>query len=194
MLLQNPDDDKIWVSCDEVARGCLAGPITAAAVIWQPGPWDHLINDSKKLSASMRQQLVDYIKENAIDFAVEHVDNVEIDNINILNATMKAMHTCLDKLSVDFESILVDGNYFKSYKNVPHKTVVKGDSTYVSIAAASILAKETRDEYIKTCLSPQFPEYMWDKNVGYGTKQHIDAIVKHGPTPYHRLSFIKKYA
>jgi ribonuclease HII len=193
MLLQNPDDNKLWVSCDEVARGCFAGPVTAAAVIWQPGPWDHLINDSKKLSAQARIELVDYIKENALDYVVEHVDNVEIDKINILNATMMAMHRCLDQLLVDFDSVLVDGNYFKQYKDKPFKTVIKGDATYVSIAAASILAKETRDEYIKNHLSPQYPEYMWDKNVGYGTKQHIDALLQHGPTPYHRMTFIKNY-
>lgn len=188
-MLEQNSEDGLYASLDEVGRGCLAGPVVAAAVIWKPGPCDELINDSKKLSKKQRVELAEYIKDNAIDYSVVLVDNREIDRINILNATMKAMHLCLDDLDVDFDGILVDGNYFPSYKNKPHKTVVKGDGKYVSIAAASILAKVTRDNYM-TEMSRVYSEYGWDSNVGYGSKSHVAAIKEHGVTPLHRMSFL----
>lgn len=190
-LRQNSDENKLYASLDEVGRGCLAGPVVAAAVIWKQGICDERINDSKKLSKRERVDLAEYIKDNAIDYAVAFVDNKEIDEINILNATMKAMHMCLDDLDVDFDEILVDGNYFKAYKDKKHTTVVKGDGTYVSIAAASILAKVARDNYM-TEVSRQYPLYSWEKNVGYGSVAHVAAIKEHGVTPLHRMSFLSR--
>lgn len=191
MSLKQTSEERLYASLDEVGRGCLAGPVVAAAVIWKPGACDDMINDSKKLSKRQRVELAEYIKDNAIDYSVCFVDNVEIDRINILNATMKAMHMCLDELDVDFDEILVDGNYFKTYLDVPHKTVVKGDATYVSIAAASILAKVARDNYMLE-KSSEYPGYGWDSNVGYGSAKHVEAIRQKGVTPLHRMSFLGK--
>lgn len=191
MGLKQTSDDRLYASLDEVGRGCLAGPVMAAAVIWKPGVCDDLINDSKKLSKRERIEMAEYIKDNAIDYSIAFVDNKEIDEINILNATMKAMHVCLDELDVDFDEILVDGNYFRSYKGKPHTTVVKGDATYVSIAAASILAKVARDNYMVE-ISREYPVYGWESNVGYGSVSHVEAIKKHGVTPLHRMSFLGK--
>lgn len=192
MLCQNPKEDVLYASLDEVGRGSLAGSVVAACVIWKPGPKDHLINDSKKLSKKVRQELAEYIMENAIDYSICFVDNEKIDRVNILNATMEAMHSCLDTLKVDFDEILVDGNYFRKYKDVKHTCVVEGDAKYVSIAAASILAKEARDEYMKD-LALQYPQYKWEKNAGYGTREHTIALLEHGPSPYHRKTFIKNF-
>lgn len=192
MLLQNPDENLLYASLDEAGRGSFAGAVVAACVIWKPGPTDHLINDSKKLSAKTRKELVEYIKENCIDYSIQFVDAKEIDRVNILNATMYAMHKCLDELKVDVDHILVDGNYFKKYKHIKHDCVIGGDAKYVSIAAASILAKEARDSYMKE-MSHVYPVYHWDKNMGYGTKEHRDALTLHGACPLHRLSFIKNW-
>lgn len=191
MTLEQTGEDKLCASLDEVGRGSLAGPVVAAAVIWKPGPCDDMINDSKKLSKRQRVELAEYIKDNAIDYAVSFVDNTEIDRINILNATMKAMHQCLDELNVDFDKIMVDGNYFRNYKDKPHTTVVKGDGKYVSIAAASILAKVTRDAYMIE-MEKEYPGYGWDDNMGYGSASHILAIKEKGITPLHRVSFLGK--
>ena len=190
MLLQNPNDNLLYASLDECGYGALMGPVVTACVVWKPGDLDHMINDSKQLSPIMRWTLSEYIKENAIDYSITFIDNTVIDSINVLNANMKAMHKCLDKLNICIDSILVDGHRFKQYKNIPHTCVVKGDATYVSIAAASILAKVARDEYIKT-LHEKHPQYNWDQNMGYGTKQHIYAINKHGPSTLHRLTFLR---
>lgn len=190
MLLQNPDSDKLYASLDETGYGSLIGPVVVACVVWQPGEFDHLINDSKKLSPVLRKRLSEYIKENAIDHSITFIDQTKIDEVNILNANMMAMHECLDKLTLGYDHILVDGNRFRPYHDKPYTCVVKGDATYVSIAAASILAKVARDEYI-TKIAQEYPQYLWDQNMGYGTKQHIEAIQENGPTPYHRKSFLK---
>lgn len=175
--------------CDEAGRGCLAGPVFAAAVIL-PANFTHpLINDSKKLSAKNRETLRKVIESNALDWAVAQVDNVEIDKINILNASILAMHKAIDGLKKTTpEHLLIDGNRFKNYNSIPHTCVVHGDAIYQSIAAASILAKTYRDEFMLN-LSSQFPQYKWDENMGYPTKSHRQAIVEHGVTPYHRLSY-----
>lgn len=190
-MLEQTSEDVLYASLDEVGRGCLAGPVVAAAVIWKPGPCDDMINDSKKLNKKQRLELAEYIKDNAIDYAVVFIDNSEIDRINILNATMKAMHMCLDELDVDFDRVLVDGNYFRQYKNKPHTTVVKGDGKYVSIAAASILAKVARDNYMIE-KAREYTVYGWETNVGYGSSGHVAAIRQHGVTPLHRMSFLGK--
>lgn len=190
-MLEQTSEDVLYASLDEVGRGCLAGPVVAAAVIWKPGPCDDMINDSKKLSKKQRLEMAEYIKDNAIDYAVVFIDNSEIDRINILNATMKAMHLCLDELDVDFDRVLVDGNYFRQYKNKPYTTVVKGDGKYVSIAAASILAKVARDNYMAE-MAREYTGYGWETNVGYGSSGHVAAIREHGVTPLHRMSFLGK--
>ena len=172
---------------DEAGRGCLAGPVTAAAVILPLKYENKFLNDSKKLSQKKRIKLKDIIENEAICFGVSHVSPKKIDKINILNASILAMHNSIEKLkNVSF--ILVDGNRFKSFKSIPFKTVVKGDSKYLNIAAASILAKTYRDEYMKK-IHEEFPMYNWNKNKGYPTKEHRDAIKKYGPSKYHRISF-----
>jgi ribonuclease HII len=189
--MQNVCDDKIYVALDEAGRGCLAGDVYCAAVIWNPlftHPMADQIKDSKKLTPHQRDTLYEFITENAIDYAIAYVDVETIDSVNILQANMKAMHRALDSLSVNFEHILVDGNYFLPYKNIPHTCIVKGDDKYIPIAAASILAKVTRDRYMKD-LAQQYPEYGWDTNFGYGTPEHIAAIKEHGITKHHRRSF-----
>lgn len=193
MLKNNPSTDHIYVGIDEVGRGCLSGPVVAAAVIWNPDLIDSRlenIRDSKKINKQNRELLSDFIKENAIDYSIAFIDNKIIDEINILNATFMAMHKALDELTVDFDHILVDGNRFNKYKDKDHTCFVKGDNTYLSIAAASIIAKVARDEYM-TKLSSEYPDYKWDKNMGYGTKDHINAIKTHGLTSYHRTTFVK---
>ena len=178
----------IVAGCDEVGRGCLAGPVVAAAVIIDE-KFDHnLINDSKKLTTKVRLELDQYIRENAVDFAIAEVPPSFIDQHNILNASIHAMHLALDQLKTRPELILVDGNRFHPYNFIPHECIVKGDSKVLSIAAASILAKNYRDQLMLK-LHEEFPEYAWDKNVGYPTKAHREAIKKHGTTPYHRMSF-----
>ena len=191
MLLQNLDD-KLYVSIDEAGMGSLAGPVVSCAVIWKAGPYDYLINDSKQLSKQKREDIVEYIKDNAIDYQISFVDNDTIDKVNIYNANMLSMHTCLDNLDVSFDHIMIDGNKFKKYGDIEHTCYVKGDATYVSIAAASILAKVARDEFM-TQLHNEYEIYGFDKNKGYGTKEHIKNLKLHGPCPYHRRSYITNF-
>lgn len=184
---------QIEVGLDEAGRGCLAGPVVAAAVILKPGFDEPLLNDSKKLTEKRRVALRKMIEKEALAFAVGFVDHRKIDEINILNASFLAMHTALDQIDTPFQFLLVDGNRFKPYKDVPHACIVKGDGKYQSIAAASILAKTYRDAYMLK-LATEFPEYQWQQNKGYPTKKHVDAILKNGTTPYHRKSYhIKAY-
>lgn len=174
--------------CDEAGRGCLAGPVYAAAVILRPDFRNELLNDSKQLTERRRYELRDVIQRQAVAWAVGVVDNHEIDEINILRASILAMHRALDALEVRPEEIIVDGNRFYAYRDVPHTTIVKGDARFLSIAAASILAKTYRDDCMQR-LHREFPYYAWDKNKGYPTKAHRDAIRQHGITDYHRTTF-----
>jgi ribonuclease HII len=174
--------------CDEAGRGCYAGPVFAAAVILPSGFFHPLLNDSKQVTAENRDLLRVYIEANALAWAVARVDHDEIDRINILKASFKAMHLALDQLQPKPRLLLIDGNRFTRYKRTPHRCIVKGDSIFASIAAASILAKTWRDEYMRA-LHSEFPHYRWDRNKGYGTKDHRDAIEKFGLSRYHRLSF-----
>lgn len=174
--------------CDEAGRGCLAGPVFAAAVILPDHFSNALLNDSKQLSEKQRANLRPLIEREAVAWAVASVDNHEIDKINILNASILAMHKALALLNICPEHILVDGNRFKKYGDIPHLCVVKGDGKYMSIAAASILAKTHRDEYMEN-LHREFPVYNWQKNKGYPTKEHRKGIAENGITDYHRSSF-----
>ena len=178
----------IEAGCDEAGRGCLAGSVYAAAVILPPDYTNDELNDSKKLSAKRRYALREVIERDAVAWAVGVTTAAEIDEINILNASILAMHRALDKLAVRPEFVIVDGNRFKPYHDVPHQTIVKGDGKYLAIAAASILAKTYRDDYMHE-LHKEFPYYGWDRNAGYPTKQHREGIAEHGLTPYHRLTF-----
>ena len=187
-LLPNYSGKSLECGCDEAGRGCLAGPVVAAAVILPldfscPG-----LNDSKQLTELQRDELRIIIEQEAIAWAVALVDEKEIDEINILNASILAMHRAVDKLTVTPEFIIVDGNKFKKYGNVPHQTIVKGDSKYLSIAAASVLAKTHRDELMMK-LHGEFPQYGWDRNKAYPTIKHRQAIKQYGVSPYHRLSY-----
>jgi ribonuclease HII len=173
---------------DEAGRGCLAGPVTAAAVILPESFELPYLNDSKKLTDSQRYALRPMIEAEALSFAVAHVFQGEIDEINILNASIKAMHLALDKLNLKPAFIAVDGNRFKTYKNIPHECVIKGDGKYLNIAAASILAKTYRDDFMKK-LDLKHPQYQWKKNKGYPTSAHREGIQKYGITEYHRTSF-----
>ncbi len=178
----------IEAGCDEAGRGCLAGPVFAAAVIL-PGNFQHnILNDSKILSEKLRYQLRKEIQIKALSWAVAYADNREIDQVNILNASFLAMHRALDKLAITPKHIIIDGNRFKPYKNILYTCIVKGDSKYCSIAAASILAKTYRDDFMKN-INNEFPDYDWSRNKGYPTKKHREAILKHGITSYHRKSF-----
>ena len=188
MLKVYLDKNSIEAGCDEAGRGCLAVPVFAAAVILPKKFKNKVLDDSKKLSSLQREQLRVIIEEEAIAWAVESVSAAEIDKINILNASFLAMHRALDKLKSVPESLLIDGNRFKNYKTIPHQCIVKGDGKYMSIAAASILAKTHRDEYMEK-LHQQFPQYDWIKNKAYGTLKHREAIEKFGITEYHRKSF-----
>lgn len=174
--------------CDEAGRGCLAGPVTAAAVILPKNYKNPLLNDSKKLTPNQREILRTEIINSAIAWNVAFVSNNEIDNMNILRASVKAMHIALDGLSKVPQHLLIDGNRFYQYKNIAHTTIIKGDSLYLSIAAASVLAKTFRDEYMER-IHYEYPAYGWNRNKGYGTKYHREAILAHGLTPYHRKSF-----
>ena len=178
----------IEAGCDEAGRGCLCGPVSCAAVILPPDFECPELNDSKQLSEKKRAALRPYIEEHALAWAVVMVEADEIDRINILQASITGMHRALDALSIRPEHILVDGNRFRKYNDIPHTTVVKGDATYMSIAAASILAKTHRDELMER-LAEEYPEYGWAVNKGYPTKAHRAAIAKYGPTPHHRLTF-----
>ncbi|GHV61770.1 ribonuclease HII [Bacteroidia bacterium] len=182
------DLHKIEVGCDEAGRGCLAGPVFAAAVILPDDFVNDTLNDSKLLSPKQRDALRLIIEKEALAWAVASVSHHEIDKINILNASILAMHRALDKLSIRPEHILVDGNRFKSYQDIPHCCIVKGDGKYLSIAAASILAKTYRDEYMQE-LDAQFPQYNWKQNKAYPTKEHREKIKQFGITDFHRKSF-----
>ena len=180
--------NKIEVGCDEAGRGCYAGPVYAAAVILDPAKNNSLLNDSKKLSKKKRDELRVWIEENALAWAVGAVSSQEIDKINILNASFLAMHKAIDQIDIDFDHLLIDGNRFVNYKNVPHHCIIKGDGRHKSIAAASILAKTHRDEYMQK-IAKDFPMYDWMNNQGYGTLKHREALKKHGVCEHHRVSF-----
>ena len=188
MLLPFYHKDVIEAGCDEAGRGCLAGPVYAAAVILPKDVQSDMLNDSKQLSEKKRYALREVIEREAIAWAVGIVSNEEIERINILRASILAMHRALDGLKVRPEEIIVDGNRFKPYNDLPYTTIVKGDGKYMSIAAASILAKTYRDDCMKR-LNDEFPAYHWDSNKGYPAPAHRQAIREHGTTPYHRLTF-----
>lgn len=178
----------VEAGCDEAGRGCLAGPVVAAAVIL-PKRFKHpILNDSKKLSVKQRTELRDDIISSASDWKVAFIDNKEIDKLNILRASIKAMHIAIEGLKNEPEFLLIDGNSFYPYKNIKHQTIIKGDGLFASIAAASILAKTFRDEYMEK-IHEEFPAYNWAQNKGYPTVSHRKAILEHGITPYHRRSF-----
>ena len=178
----------IEAGCDEAGRGCLAGSVYAAAVILPPDYQNPDLNDSKKLTDKKRKALREQIERDAVSWAVGIVTPDEIDKINILNASILAMHRALDQLKVRPEAVIVDGNCFKPYKNLPYTTIVKGDGKYLAIAAASILAKTYRDDYMDA-LAEEYPQYDWKSNKGYPTKKHRAAIKQFGVTPYHRMSY-----
>ena len=188
MLLPFLNKDLIEAGCDEAGRGCLAGPVTAAAVIL-PKDFSHpMLNDSKKLTEKQRDKLRPIIEKEAITWVVASLTPAEIDIHNILNASFLAMHRAVDQLTTIPESLLIDGNRFKIYPNIPHHCIIKGDGKYLNIAAASVLAKTHRDEYMKR-LAKDFPVYDWHKNKGYPTKAHRAAIAQHGSCEHHRKSF-----
>ena len=180
--------NKVEAGCDEAGRGCLAGSVYAAAVILPPDYKNELLNDSKQLSEKKRYLLRSMIEKDALAWAVGVVTAEEIDKINILNASILAMHRALDALKVRPEAIIIDGNRFKPYQDIPYTTIVKGDGKYLSIAAASILAKTYRDDYMQS-IAEEFPQYDWKSNKGYPTKKHRAAIKEFGISPYHRKSF-----
>jgi len=188
MLKSSFSGNKIEAGCDEVGRGCLAGPVVAAAVILPLDYKHNLLTDSKQLSKPKREAIRIDILNDAIAYAVSEIHNDEVDKINVLKASFIGMHQALDQLLTKPELILVDGNKFIPYKNIPHHCIIKGDGKYLSIAAASILAKTHRDNLMEK-LSISHPEYGWERNVGYPTKEHRAAIEKYGITPYHRKSF-----
>ena len=187
-MLQLKLTNKTEVGCDEAGRGCLAGPVIAAAVILPKNFNNKFLNDSKKLNVITRKKLEIIIKKEAVSFGVGVVSPKEIDKLNILNASFLAMHRAIDKINCKFELLLIDGNRFNSYRDVEHKCIVKGDTKFLSIAAASVLAKTERDRIMKS-LSIKFPEYKWEKNKGYPTKKHREAILKYGANIHHRKSF-----
>ena len=188
MALEKQWFDGIEAGTDEAGRGCLAGPVTAAAVILPSNFTSDRLNDSKKLSLKVRLELKEKIEQEAVTFAVAHVFPEEIDQINILNASIKAMHLALAQLQIVPEHILVDGNRFHPYTDIPHQCMIKGDGRFLNIAAASVLAKTARDAYMAN-LHKDFPAYQWDKNKGYPTRAHREAIQKWGSNPHHRKSF-----
>lgn len=188
MLLPYFQSELIEAGCDEAGRGCLAGPVFAAAVILPKDFHHEVLTDSKQLTEIERYQLRTYIEEKALAFAVAQVDHLEIDRINILNASFLAMHLALEQLTLIPELILVDGNRFKAFRKVPHECIIQGDGKYFSIAAASILAKTYRDDFMHK-LADEFPEYHWYTNKGYATVKHREAVIAHGMSPYHRRSF-----
>ena len=188
MLKNHYYQDLVEAGCDEAGRGCLAGSVYAAAVILPPGYQNSLLDDSKKLTPRKRYALRDTIEHDAVAWAVGIVTPEEIDRINILNASFLAMHRALDQLKVRPEAVIVDGNRFTPYRKLPFATIIKGDGKYLSIAAASILAKTYRDDYMCS-LAEEYPQYDWQKNMGYPTKKHRQAIREYGITPYHRRSY-----
>ena len=188
MLKSHYYEDLIEAGCDEAGRGCLAGSVYAAAVILPPDYQNELLNDSKKLTVKKRYALREEIERDAIAWAVGIVTPKEIDKINILNASFLAMHRALEQLKVRPQAIIVDGNRFNPYEDLPFTTIIKGDGKYLSIAAASILAKTYRDDYMLS-LAEEYPQYGWQSNMGYPTKKHRQAIREYGITPYHRKSY-----
>lgn len=188
MLLPYLQENRIEAGCDEAGRGCLAGAVYAAAVILPPDFKNEMLNDSKQLTEKQRYALRRVIEESALAWAVGIVSPEDIDQINILNASFLAMHRAIDQLKIRPEHLLIDGNRFNPYPNIPHTTIVKGDGKYLSIAAASILAKTYRDDYMNQ-LHREYPVYDWDHNKGYPTKKHRAAIAEHGISPYHRKSY-----
>jgi len=188
MLLNTYQNEWVEAGCDEAGRGCYAGPVFAAAVILPQNFYHHLLNDSKQVKEKDRNELRIYIEQNATSYAVAMIDNVEIDSINILKASIKAMHKAINQLTVIPQFLAIDGNRFYSYKNIKHQCIVKGDGKFANIAAASILAKTYRDEYMKK-LQTKFPVYNWLSNKGYGTLEHRQAIEQHGLCKYHRKGF-----
>ena len=191
-LIKKWSENYVEAGCDEVGRGCLCGPVVAAAVVLDDNFEQNLVNDSKKLNFKTRLELDNYIKTNVKDYGIAELSPAFIDQHNILNASIHAMHNALDKLTIRPELILVDGNKFHPYNFIPHQCIIKGDSKVLSIAAASILAKNYRDQ-LMIRLHEEFPEYGWNKNMGYATKVHIEALKKFGPTKYHRQSFRLNY-
>ena len=188
MLSLNFSSFLLETGTDEAGRGCLAGPVTAAAVILPENFENKILNDSKQLTEKAREKLRPIIEEQAVSFAVTHLEPVVIDDINILNASIKAMQESILKLNPKPEYIIVDGNRFKPVLDIPHSCIVKGDAKFMSIAAASVLAKTYRDEYMNK-IHEEFPMYNWKQNKGYPTKEHREAIRKYGVTKYHRMSF-----
>lgn len=188
MLKLNYSGFLLEVGTDEAGRGCLSGPVVAAAVIL-PQDFEHpFLNDSKLLSEKKRKELRPFIEENALAFSVSFIDNQEVDDINVLQASITGMHRAIEGLTVEPEFIIVDGNRFNLYKDIPHETIIKGDAKFMSIAAASVLAKTYRDDFMEK-IHEEHPSYNWKKNKGYPTKEHRNAIRTHGVTQYHRLSF-----
>jgi ribonuclease HII len=188
MLKPYHTDGSVEAGCDEAGRGCIAGPVFAAAVILPPDFHDSALDDSKKLTAKKREKLRILIEKEALAWEVSMVVEKEIDEINILNASFLSMHRALDGLKLRPSHLLIDGNRFTAYENIPHTCIVKGDGIYASIAAASILAKTHRDAFMHT-LHLEYPQYGWEKNKGYPTRAHRLAVLDHGPSPYHRRSF-----
>ena len=191
-LLKSWSNRFVEAGCDEVGRGCLCGPVVAASVILDGNFNQNLVNDSKKLTFKTRMYLDSYIKDNVVDYSIAEVSPEFIDEHNILNASIHAMHLSLDQLKIRPEFILVDGNKFHPYNFIPHQCIIKGDSKILSIACASILAKNYRDQLMMN-LHEEFPEYGWNKNMGYATKVHREALNKFGPTIHHRRSFRLNY-
>jgi len=188
VLINSFQENVFEAGCDEAGRGCYAGPVFAAAVILPKNFYHPLLNDSKQVKEKDRDKLRVFIEEHAISFGVGIVSNEEIDQINILQASFKAMHVAVDQLNIRPELLLIDGNRFKPYPFIQHKCIIKGDGKYANIAAASILAKTYRDAFMYQ-LHDLFPMYGWNKNKGYGTLTHRNAIAQYGLTPYHRMSF-----
>ena len=188
MLLPHYYTGMIEAGCDEAGRGCLAGSVYAAAVILPDNYHNDLLNDSKQLSAKQRYTLREQIEHDAISWSLGIVTAKEIDEINILRSSILAMHRAIDGLKVRPQALIIDGNRFTRYQDLPHTTIVKGDGKYLAIAAASVLAKTYRDDYMKE-LHTQYPYYGWDHNAGYPTKEHRQGIAEHGPSPYHRMTF-----
>lgn len=188
MLKFNYSGFSLEVGTDEAGRGCLSGPVVAAAVILPKGFKHPLLNDSKQISEKKRMELRPYIEEHALAFGVSFIDQVEVDEINVLQASITGMHRSIAQMNIEPEFIIVDGNKFKPYKKIPHETIVKGDAKFMSIAAASVLAKTYRDEYMEK-IHAEFPQYNWKKNKGYPTKEHREAIRQFGANKYHRKSF-----
>jgi len=188
MLKPFYQEELLEAGCDEAGRGCLAGPVYAAAVILPKNFYHPLLNDSKQVNKKNRDELKSFIESKALAFAVASIDNNEIDEINILKASFKAMHLAINQLKEKPGLLLIDGNRFIKYKKIPHRCIIKGDEIFASIAAASILAKVYRDEYMLK-LHQEFPQYAWEHNKGYGTLEHRNAIGKHGNCTYHRKTF-----